>query len=103
MRNVAAKAAEQSQALASRVSAHAASLRALAARLDAMEVSAQEARATGSGASAAGSSEATSVPYEQRQHAIISLLGGDEIPVELIERSVAILADAGVTRDPWSH
>lgn len=80
VRSVASKAAEQSQALATRVSVQDASLRALAARLDAMEVSAQEARASGSGASAGGSSDAASVPYEKRQHAIIANLGWDKAP-----------------------
>lgn len=71
--------------------------------LDVVEVSAQEARAWGSGASAAGSSEAASVPYEKRQHEIIANLGWDEAPVELVERSVEILTDAGVPRDSWTH
>lgn len=102
-KGLAATTAEQTRTLSSKVDTHDSALKALETKLAALEVSVSENRAVGSGASAAASSEAPSIPYERRQHAIVANLGWDEQPADLVERAVAVLCDAGVPRDAWSH
>lgn len=102
-KSLAASAAEQTRTMAAKVDTHDSALRALETKLAALEVSLNENRPTGSGASAAASSNAPSIPYGRRQHAIVANLGWDEEPANLVERAVAVLADAEVPRDAWGH
>lgn len=54
------------------------------------------------GSDAASSAAPSSVPYEQRQLAIVGNLGWNEEPGVLAERAQAVLADAGIDRATWA-